>query len=118
MSGTSRAGPGLVYLTAVAYHHPEKFDAYDDVLPQVEVPEVEPPGTGGADVGLDAGEDTAPIYEDVGSEPGGDVVPPAPDHGATDDGGGCSCSTSGGPPPMGVAFVVWACIFVGTRRLL
>jgi GH15 family glucan-1,4-alpha-glucosidase len=74
----------LVYLTAVAYHHPEKFDAYDDVLPQVEVPEVALPGEGGEDAGGDAGAAVTPKDE------------------------GCGCGTSGGGVPGGVLVVVLA----------
>jgi hypothetical protein len=104
----------LVYLTAVAYHHPEKFDAYDDVLPQVTVPEVEPPGTGGADAGVDAGADAG----DAGSV--ADAGVDADDAGLTDDlrhDGGCNCSATGGPSPAGVAFVFLACTFVAVRRM-
>jgi hypothetical protein len=51
----------LVYLTFVAYHNPERFDLYRDVLPVVEVPDVAPgalydtPDMGGADMGPDMG---------------------------------------------------------------
>ena len=99
----------LVYLTAVAYHHPEKFDAYDDVLPKVEVPEVEPPGGTGGDAGGDAGADAGP---DAGADTG---------PGDEDDGGGegegCGCSqSSGGPTPVGVMFVVGVGVWVVRRR--
>ncbi|MFW5968337.1 MAG: MYXO-CTERM sorting domain-containing protein, partial [Persicimonas sp.] len=87
----------LVYLTAVAYHHPERFDAYDDVLPEVEVPEVDPPGTGG-DAG-DAG-DAADAGADAGQEQPRDTVEE-----------GCGCrSTPSGVPGEWVVFglvVLW-----------
>lgn len=94
----------LVYLTAVAYHHPDKFDAYDDVLPQVDVPEVVPPGVEpGEDAGADAGnvDDVGPIDQ----WSGGDV----------EDGCGCG-STDGGLPVEGVALVLSVLLVVAPLR--
>lgn len=63
----------LVYLTAVAYHHPERFDAWDAVLPRVTVPDTPlPMDTVEADAsGADA------VAEGVGNISGG---------------GGCRCA--------------------------
>ncbi|MFB6262767.1 MAG: glycoside hydrolase family 15 protein [Bradymonadaceae bacterium] len=83
----------LVYLTAVAYHHPEKFDQYREVFPKVEVPDVPPPGEGGGDVGADAGGSAKP--------PGG--------------GGGCSCRAAGNGTGTPLA---WFLGLVAVGRLL
>ena len=58
----------LVYLTLMAYYHPELFDPHEALLPAAEIPdEVEPPEVdpdggpdGGADAGPDGGEDAGP----------------------------------------------------------
>jgi MYXO-CTERM domain-containing protein len=102
----------LVYLTAVAYHHPDKFDAYDAVLPQVTVPEVEPPGgSGGEDAGGDVGAD---VGGDVGAD-AGEVVPSVQDDPDPD---GCGCGTTGEGVPGGVLMVVVGALGVMVRRRL
>lgn len=47
----------LVYLTAMAFYEPERFDRQDEVLPEVTVPDVPLPGgdAGPGDAGTDAG---------------------------------------------------------------
>lgn len=86
----------LVYLTAVAYHHPDRFDAYDAVLPEVVVPDVDAPGTGGEDAGGDAGS------ADVGVDTGGDTGTGGGGGGGGAAGGGddgCGCSQPGRSVP-------------------
>jgi hypothetical protein len=97
----------LVYLTAVAYHHPDKFDAYDDVLPQVVVPEVEPPSGSGEDAGGDAGSD---VGVDVGVD-AGDVGQPQEE--PVED--GCGCGTTGGGVPAGALVVIVGVFGLATR---
>jgi hypothetical protein len=97
----------LVYLTAVAYHHPEKFDAYDNVLPQVDVPEVDLPDNAGGDAGGDVGTDSG---TDAGDLAQSQEVP-------KED--GCGCETRGGGVPGSVVVLVIGALglVVPTRRL-
>ncbi len=98
----------LVYLTAVAYYHPEKFDAYDDVLPKVDVPEVAPPGVAGEDAGDAA--DVGDAGMDIGAD-AGDMAPPQ-DLVVPND--GCNCNTGGGVPGGGWMVIVF-CLGVAFR---
>ncbi|MFW6057242.1 MAG: MYXO-CTERM sorting domain-containing protein [Persicimonas sp.] len=103
----------LVYLTAAAYHHPERFDAYDDILPQVDVPEVDPPGgMGGEDAGGDVGADAGAADTGDASE-----EPDAPDTmmpGVEEN--GCGCSSGGGPTPGSIALMMACLGLVGVLR--
>ncbi len=87
----------LVYLTAVAYHHPERFDAYDDVLPEVMVPDTPLPNQGG---GEDAGGDASADVGDTGAD--------AAEGEVGGGGDGCDCSTTGGSAPVSALLVVFA----------
>lgn len=91
----------LVYLTAVAYYNPEKFDAHEDILPSVDVPDVTPPG--GGDAG-DAGPEADASSADGGTDGGGD------------GGGGCSCSASPVGVPASVAVLFSLLVVVSVRR--
>lgn len=97
----------LVYITTVAYHHPEKFDPYRDVLPEVTVPDVEAPGipVDEADVA-----DESDRRRDVGTDvAGGDASADggAGESGGDDSGGddGCNCATGGGAVPGGAGLL-------------
>ncbi len=111
----------LVYVTAVAYYHPEEFDKYRDVLPEVNVPEVVPPGVDQGDPAPNA--DAGSTSPDGGTSDGGSTMADAaagdlsedpPD--GNDD--GCNgCSSPGSGVPIGGAF--WAAVlfgFVALRR--
>jgi MYXO-CTERM domain-containing protein len=94
----------LVYLTAVAYHHPEKFDAYDDVLPEVTVPDTPLPNQGGEDAGGDASGDTGPSV-DAGADTGSDIGDG--DEGeVSGGGGGCDCTTTDSAPSSSAMLAV------------
>lgn len=71
----------LVYLTLMAYYHPERFDPHEELLPAAEIPEeVEPPVT------EDAGPDAGPDAGDAGPDADQESDVPLDAHG-----GGCSC---------------------------
>jgi len=96
----------LVYITTVAYHHPEKFDPHREILPEVEVPDVTPPGVseGDADVS-DGGDGGISDTESRGDSDDGDG-----------DGGGCHCSFGTSPPPLGAWLFAAMFAVVGLRR--
>ena len=106
----------LVDLTAVAYHQPEKFDAYDDVLPQVTVPDTPLPNQGGEDAGgdvdpdtgSDAGADTG-TTSDIGGDTGGETG--AGDGGGEDD-DNCNCTSVDGSAPT-VPWAAWVALLAG-----
>ena len=59
----------LVYLTLMAYYHPELFDPHEDLLPAAEIPdEVEPPEIpdAGPDASPDGGSDAGHVFESGG----------------------------------------------------
>ncbi|MFB6352028.1 MAG: MYXO-CTERM sorting domain-containing protein [Bradymonadaceae bacterium] len=107
----------LVYVTAVAYHAPEKFDPHMDVLPDVTVPEVTPPGVDpepgdGGDAGdtgpkadVDSGEDAS------STDTGNDSSTPPKDE-------GCSCAASPARGPVGGAWIGFLLVVLaaGWRR--
>jgi uncharacterized protein (TIGR03382 family) len=105
----------LVYITAVAYHAPERFDPSHEALPEVTVPKVTPPGVdaGDGDVGADAGDAGADVAEgdtgagdDVGGmEDAGGQTPP--------DDEGCNCSSTGGPVPFASFGLLYIFLLVG-----
>jgi len=80
----------LVYITTVAYYHPERFDPHREFLPQVSVPEVKPPGVPGGDAGDAGSVDAAPDGAGSGSEGAGD--------GSSGESGCRQVTGSSGPP--------------------
>jgi uncharacterized protein (TIGR03382 family) len=91
----------LVYVSAMAYHQPQKFDQYREVFPAVEIPDVTPPGVEpDGDTGMaDAGDGDAGSTDDAQSG----------------DDGGCGCaSTSSSVPTMPAMLLVG--VLVGWRR--
>ncbi len=110
----------LVYVTAVAYHRPEEFDKYREVLPEVTVPEVTPPGVDpGGDAGLDAGGPTSDAGGDVGAGPDASELGDTGSEGADASDGsggdspddGCNCASAEAGPPIGGA--LWLAVLVG-----
>ena len=86
----------LVYLTAVAYHHPEKFDKYRDILPDVTVPDVTPPGVAPAEG--DAGRADVAPSEDAG--PRGNYDAFGLELPEDDESDGCQCGAGGADRPL------------------
>ena len=105
----------LVYVTAVAYHQPERFDPYMDVLPEVTVPEVVPPGVDpGAGDGDAGGGDVADGGGEVGTaEPYPPLAEPT-----LDETEGCSCSSTSRTPPIdaGLTVLCLLSLVAGWRR--
>ena len=83
----------LVYLTAAAYHHPERFDAYLDVFPEVTVPEVTPPGV---EEPMEPGG-----VEDMGPGSATDMGPEEPEHDAGPDTPAEEMGSADGGPDQG-----------------
>jgi hypothetical protein len=94
----------LVYLTVMAYEHPERFDLYEDVLPPAQIPEdVPPPGGAAGDGGTTDGGGSASDAGTFAVEGGG--------------GGGCGCAVGRGGTPerAGSGLLLLSLLVIGTR---
>lgn len=98
----------LVYLTLVAYYHPEVFDPHHDVLPEVEVPGEYTPEYGEDDE--DDGEE-----DDEDEDDGDEVDDGETDEPADEEPAGCQCGATGGGGGL-LAVVVLVAIGVVRRE--
>lgn len=106
----------LVYLSAMAYHHPEEFDLYMEVLPAVEIPDVEAPLVMDEEMEV-AESDTAEDLSDVPVLDGDNVLDPADvstGNGDSDDGCGCSLQRRTRLPAVGLLLALG--LMWGLRR--